>query len=124
MYSFIYYYAYKLVEKRNPEARRHSAWLVYLAQVGQLFLIGTVIRRVTGIRFKLPQFSTDPILNRLIILPFFLLWIYVVSKYFYKRFFIIKEKYENRNMITAKNTVLFISLVILPIIIGILLLPH
>lgn len=122
MYSFIYSYIYKLTEKHNHQTRTYSGFVVCFAQFGHLLLIGAILRRGLGV--TLPRFQGDHSIKRLYLIPFLAIWIIIVVWYFYKHFFTVKQKFEGRNMLTINNTLVFVTIVIIPYLIGIVLLSN
>lgn len=120
MYSFIYYYIYKLTEKRNHQARSYSGFVVCFAQFGHILLLGAILKRFLGV--ELPKIQDAHSIKRLYLMPIFAIWITLVVWLFYKRFFLIKQKFEGKNIVTATNAIVFVLLVIVPYLIGAILL--
>lgn len=119
MYSFIYYYTYKLIEKRNYQARMYAGLMVFIAQLGHVLVLYAVAKKLFGL--KIPVLNNDPTINRIMLLPLFLIWIVAVIRFFYRSFFKIKGQYEIVKIITAKNSLLYVLVVLIPFIIGIII---
>jgi len=55
--------------------------------------------------------------NKLIFIPILFLYIYVLSWYFKKRWERINARYQDKITINAKNTIILISIFIIPLVI-------
>lgn len=120
MYKLTYYYIFKLTEKRNPDARFGAASFVFITQVAQCFLIFAVIKKIGGLNY--PVFSDIYLINKIIMIPFMLIWLFLVNYYYKKRFDKIVSLFKDESIITFRNTIIVFSLLLIPIFIGIILL--
>ena len=120
LYSLIYIFIQKLLQKRNPDSQFAAASFVTLIQLVH-FLFAFVILRIFIPDISLPVFSGTYMLNKLAMMPFLLVWLIVVHIYFKKRFDRIEEKYSKKKISTFKNGVIVFTSLVVPLIICIIL---
>jgi uncharacterized membrane protein YiaA len=110
-----------LSKKRNPDPRFVGVTFVSVAALFHLaFLLG-IVRYSTGL--IIPRFDESYSLNKLYLIPFVVLWLFVFEKIFNKKRTneILKSIEKEKSIIDLKNTFLVISIMIIPLIIGIVL---
>lgn len=115
MYNLIYFYIHKLVEKRNPDPKFYSAGVVAFSQWVHLGFIITCINKLFNISI-LPLFSDTYLFNKLIIMPFLIVWLIITHMYNKKKYPMLINKYSEKNIINIKNTAIVFSLLIVPLL--------
>jgi hypothetical protein len=120
MYNFIFYFFYKLIEKRNPDPNFGAASAVAFAQVIHVFMIIAVIKYFGD--FSIPRFHEDYFLNKWINAPILLVWLIIAGWYYNKNFGKIIEKFRNKKkheIYSYKYILLVIIAYLVPLLIGI-----
>lgn len=120
LYSLIYIYIQRLLHKRNPDSQFAAASFVMLTQLIH-FLFAFVIVRFFCKDISLPVFSHTYTFNKLAMMPFLLVWLIVVHRYFKNRLDIISERYSTKKIITLKNGVIVFASLLIPLVISILM---
>ena len=120
MYDFIYYYFYKLIIKRNPDAKFNAAALVSFTIFVHIIFALSIIKKLFNVYFS--GFSDVYLINKLYMMPFGLAFLILGHYVFKRRFDKIEAKYEWRRMVTFWNTVIVFSVMLVPLIISIILL--
>ena len=120
MYDFIYYYFYKLIIKRNPDAKFNAAALVSFTIFVHIIFALSIIKKLFNVYFS--GFSDVYLINKLYMMPFGLAFLILGHYVFKRRFDKIEAKYEGRKMVTLWNTVIVFSIMLVPLIITIILL--
>lgn len=123
MYDLIYYFIFSLVKKRNPDPKFYAASFVTLTQLFQVLFVAGLVRKIFEIKI-LPHFSETYLINKLMIMPFLLIWLIIVHLWFKKHFKEIEEKFSDKKVITLKNGLIVFGALIIPLAIGILLLTN
>lgn len=119
MYGFIYFYMVKLVEKRNPDHLWYSASFVFLNQIVHFSVFLAILKKIFDIQY--PVLSHTYLFNKLLLMPFALIWLIAVHIYFKRQFTKLSETYLGRKIVTLKNTIIVFSLLLVPLVLGILL---
>jgi hypothetical protein len=122
MYDFIYYYFYKLVLKRNPDAKFIAAGLVWFTLVVHIFFPLSIIKKVFDLDYSSYGFSDSYVINKLYMMPIAIILMFATHFYYKKRFDEIENKYLGDEMLTRKNTIIVFSIILIPLIIMIQLL--
>ena len=120
MYDFIYYYFYKLIIKRNPDAKFVASAILFFIIDVHIGLIFTLIEVFCDISYS--SFSDSYLINKLYMMPFAIAFLILTHYVFKRRFDKIERKYEGRRMVTFWNTVIAFSTMLVPLIITIILL--
>jgi hypothetical protein len=120
MYSFIYYYMVKLIEKKGKNAKSNAAGFVFFTQVVHIFFILTVFGEMFNVSY--PKFSDTYEINKLCMLPFAFVFIFLVEYYYKKRHEKICKRFSGRNILTTGNAIIVFSTMLIPLLIMIHLL--
>lgn len=120
IYRLTYYFIYLIAEKRNPDPKFYSAGVVTIMQLIHVLFPFVLLRVFFDIRI-LPIFSETYLINKLLVMPFLLVWLIVVHKWFNKRFQDIEAKFSNKKVLTLKNGLIVFGSIFIPLVIGILL---
>jgi len=120
MYDFIYYYFYKLIIKRNSDAKFNAAGLVSFTIFVHIVFPLSIVKKLFNLYFS--GFSDTYLINKLYMMPFGLAFLILGHYVFKRRFEKIERKYEGRKMVTFWNTVIVFSVMLVPLIISIILL--
>ncbi|RLD89291.1 MAG: hypothetical protein DRJ02_01770 [Bacteroidetes bacterium] len=121
MYKLTFVYFYQLSQKRNPNPRFVALSYVALTALFQFaFLLG-LFKYILG--FIVHRFDENYSLNKLYLIPFVLLWLFVFEIiYNKKRTKRILDSYIDKPKVTnLKNTFLVLLFMLVPLIIGIYL---
>ncbi len=113
---------YRLIEKRNSDAKFAASTFVSLSQFLHVFVVIAIIKKILNLNLTSFRFDNTYLINKLYVMPLLLVWVIVVYIFFNKRFEMIKAFYSNQKVITTKNTIIVLLLLIIPLILGILLL--
>ena len=122
MYDFIYYYFYKLIIKRNPDAKFNAAALMFLIIGFHIAFPFAILKKVFDLSYDSFGFSDTYLINKLYMMPFGVAFLILTYYIFKRRFEKIERKYEGRKMVTFWNTVIVFSIMLVPLIITIILL--
>jgi len=119
MYKFIYYYYFKLSERRFADPRFQGGILTGLAVLIHLAFIFSIAKLL----FDIPPlvFSKRYYFNKLLLMPFALLWLYLFNLFFKKQHKFIEKFYNNKKILTIKNGMVAFSLLLIPLILSIIL---
>ena len=120
MFDFIYYYFYKLIIKRNSDAKFVASAILFFIIGIHILLPLTIIRKLFNVYFS--GFSDSYLINKLYMMPFAIAFLILTHYIFKRRFEKIERKYEGRKMVTFWNTVIVFSTMLVPLIITIILL--
>lgn len=118
-YKLIYYYFLKILEKRNEDAIYYAAVIVFCFQVIHMFIVFAIIKKLFKLDF--PVFSNTYFFNKLFYMPFLLIWLILVYRFFKKHSEGITKIYVERNIVTTENSVLIFLIFFVPLISGIIL---
>ena len=121
MYKLTFVYFYQLSQKRNPNPRFVALSYVALTALFQFaFLLG-LLKYILG--FTIPRFDENYFLNKLYLIPFILLWLFVFEIiYNKKRTKRILNTYVDKPKVTnLKNTIFVLLFMLVPLIVGIFL---
>jgi hypothetical protein len=110
----------KLIEKKGQNAKRNAAGFVSITLGFHVLLILTVIGRVFNVSY--PKFSDSYEINKLCMLPFAFVFIFLVEYYYKKRYEKICKKFSGRKILTLGNTIIVFSIMLIPLLIMIQLL--
>lgn len=119
MYAFVYFFMKKVLERRNPDPYFAAATYVTLLQVVHFLFLFVISRFFINDNIYLPKFSDTYTYNKLAAMPFMLVWMVVVHKYFKKRYSEIEKQYDDKNIVTLKNGIVVIGLLLIPLFIAI-----
>jgi len=114
MYDFIYYYFYKLIIKRNPDAKFVASAILFFIIDVHILLPLTIIRKLFNVYFS--AFSDSYLINKLYMMPFAIAFLILTHYIFKRRFEKIERKYEGQKMVTFWNTVIVFSLLLVPLL--------
>jgi len=121
MYNLIYFYIFKAVERRNPDPKFYSAGVVAFSQWIHLGFIVTCANKLFDIKI-LPVFNDAYLFNKLMIMPFLIVWLIVVHVHFKKQYPKLVKLYSGQKITNLKNTVIVFSLIFIPLLFIIILL--
>ncbi|TAE08320.1 MAG: hypothetical protein EAZ47_09465 [Bacteroidetes bacterium] len=127
MYNFIFNFFYRYHKKgKDFSPRFTAAGAVAITIFFHLFLVVNIITYFTGFNLAGKPFSQDYFINKLYMLPFGLVYLYsFVLFYTHKRAMAIVNKYpQDYKVITFKNVLLVLLIMIVPLLIGIQFLQH
>ncbi|MGY6562374.1 MAG: hypothetical protein ACXITV_09725 [Luteibaculaceae bacterium] len=121
IYRLTYFFIYLIARKRNPDPMFYSAGVVAFMQLVHFLFPFAILNKFFDIRV-LPHFSDIYLINKLMVMPFLLIWLIVVHWWFKKHFKDIEETFSDRKVITLKNGIIVFGSLIIPLAISILLL--
>jgi hypothetical protein len=104
----------KLVEKRNPDPVFAASSFVALTQLIHVFFILTLFKKLFDI--GIPAFSNVYFFNKLFFMPFVIIWLVFVYRYFKKHSDEIIKLYAGKKTLTLKNAIIVFSSILLPLI--------
>jgi len=110
----------KLIEKKGKNAKSNAAGFVSITLGFHVLLFLTILGKVFNVLY--PKFSDSYEINKLCMLPFAFVFIFLVEYYYKKRYEKICKKYAGRNMLTTGNAIIVFSIMLIPLIIMIQLL--
>lgn len=114
MYKFIYYFHYRLAERKNPSPSSFAAGGVLIAQIVHLGLIYIILQKIFGQTFIQ---KTNSLSLKLMIAPLILFWYILLNIYYnLKRREKIIKKFEMYNIGKTKKIVLILIYMLLPVI--------
>lgn len=116
MYNFIFWFFYRFNESKNGfKSVSSAAWVVGIAIIIHLSLIHSITRYFTG--FTIGTFSEKYAYNKLVLLPFVILFCASLYWFYYKkRGDEILSKYENKSFSTPRNILLILAFMVIPVI--------
>lgn len=120
MYKLIYYYIFKLIEKRNPDPKFGAITFVWLTQFIHVAFVLAVLKKVFTLTY--PAFSQTYFYNKLFFMPIAIIWLIIFNYYFNKRADKIAKLYAGKEILTLKNTIIVFSSLLIPLFIMIQLL--
>jgi Mn2+/Fe2+ NRAMP family transporter len=113
MYDLIFYFFYRYFVYREDRTPKFGAICGILLTIGlHIILVYVIIQKIVGHNLLQPlsqSYYLSKALNMLVILPFFILGVMFFSK---KRVDKIIAKYENKNVFTIFNWIIFLTLTI------------
>jgi hypothetical protein len=119
MYRNIYCYFYSIAKKKNPEPDFYSAGIVFIAQLIHFMTILMIIKVVFGLKFT-ALFSNNYGLNKLLMMPLGLIWLFLLHFYFKRKI----KKYEEL-LNTSKSSIIktlgYLIIIFTPLILSIYL---
>ena len=127
MYNFIFNFFYRYHKKgRSFGPRSTAALAVALAIFFQLFCLGSVIKFFTGINIAGKALSEDYLTNKLYLIPFMMVYgLVFILFYTHKRAMAIVNDFpKDYKVITIKNVLLVLLIIIVPWLLGVLFLQH
>ena len=123
MYNLVFIFFYKLSSKRNPDAKGAAKTFVALATFMHLFFLASVAMFAFGI--KIPPLDDTQIINKLYFLPVLILWFFFISIFYNKKKINeILNVSENNHIVSPKNILIILLIMVLPAVIAIKLLIH
>jgi len=128
MYNFIFSFHYLFFKKfKNNTSRSIAASFVAITIFFHFFLFWNSLRYFTGVDIlPVKSFSQDYFINKLYLLPlaFFFDYLFVLY-YTHKRAMAIVNKYpKDYKVVTLKNVLFVLLIMIAPLLIGIWFLQH
>ncbi len=123
IYKLTYYFIYLLAKKRNPDPLFYSAGVVAFMQLIHFLFPFVLVRAFFDIRI-LPTFSDTYFINKLMVMPFLLIWLIIVHWRYKKHLKEIEEKFSGKKVITLRNGLIVFGSLIIPLVISILLLTN
>lgn len=127
MYNFIFNFFYRYHKRERSFGPRSTAALaVAITVFFQFFCLGTMIRFFTGVNLVGKALSEDYFTNKLYLMPFMMVYgLMFILFYTHKRAMAIVNKYpKDYKLITVKNILLVLLIMIAPLLIGIQFLQH
>jgi len=119
MYKLMYFYVFRLVEKRNTDPKFYSAGFLFFVQIVHLGLVLALIKKVFNVQYFV--FSTTYLINKLIWMPILLTWLIIIHVYYKKRFSKIEKYFSKQKVLTFQNSTIVFTLFLVPLIMMILL---
>lgn len=119
MYAFVYFFMKKVLERRNPDPYFAAATYVTFLQLCHFLLVCVLLRFFANIKLSFPNFSSVYLYNKIAYMPLLLIWLIAVHKYFKKRYSEIEKQYDDKNIVTLKNGIVVIGLLLIPLFIAI-----
>lgn len=104
---------FKLIEKRNPDPRFGAISFVWLTQLIHILLMMAVLKKIFNVTF--PQFSETYFYNKLCLMPFGIIWLWLFYRYFKKNTAEIEKSFAEKNVLTFKNAVFVFSILLVPL---------
>ncbi len=128
MYNFIFAFHYLFFKKfKNNTSRSMAASFVAVTIFFHFFLVWNSLRYFTGINIlPIKSFSQDYFTNKLYLLPLAFVYDYLFVLYYtHKRAMAIVNKYpKDYKVVTLKNVLFVLLIMIVPLLIGIQFLQH
>lgn len=128
MYNFIFNFFYRYHKKgRSFSPRFIGACAVSITVFFQFFLLWNGIKYFTGFNiFPIKSYNQDYFINKLLYMPFMIVYGYLFILYYtHKRAMTIVNKYpQGYKVVTLKNVLLVLLIMIAPLLIGIWFLQH
>lgn len=127
MYKFIFNFFYRYHKIRKDFSPRFTAASAVAVTVFfHLFLVMSITKYYTGVNLAGKPFSQDYFTNKIYLLPFGIVYLYSFILFFnHKRAMQIVNNYpENYKVITIKNVLLVLLIMILPLLVGIQFLQY
>jgi len=127
MYNFIFNFFYRYHKKRKDFSPRFTAaGAVAVTIFFHLFLVANIVTYFTDRNLAGKPLSQDYFSNKIIMLPFGLVYLYsFVLFYTHKRAMSIVNKFpQDYEVLTFKNVLLVLLIMIVPLLIGIQFLQH
>jgi hypothetical protein len=127
MYHFIFNFFYRYHKQgRSFSPRFIAACAVSTTVFFQLFLMANIITFFTGVNLAGKPYSQDYFTNKLYWMPFVIVYGYLFILYFtHKRAMDIVNKYpEDYKVLTIRNVLLVLLIMIAPLLVGIQFLQH
>lgn len=118
VYHFVYYYTYLLIKKRNKDAKFAASQLVFVVFSLHLLLFISIVKSIYGINFSYGINSS----NKYYFYPLGIALLLWFQNYYQKKYtdFVIK-KYEDIIKVDLTNTIKYILIVVLPLIIQVII---
>ena len=117
MYSYIYFYYKILIESNtNKDHRTDIVLIIFFYQLIHLLLIHEFLLKFFNISLLSNFLNHDYGTNKLIFIPILFVYKYLLSWYFNKRWKKIQSKYLDRIKINVKQTIIVLSIFIIPLI--------
>lgn len=111
---------FKLIQKRNPDPKFEAIGFVWFTQLVHICLILAIIKKAFILSYW--NFSETYFYNKLFLMPFAIIWLLLFYWYFKKHTAEIEKSFEGRNVLTFKNGVIVVSVLLIPLFIMIQLL--
>lgn len=117
MYSYIYYYFCTLFNplSRKKDKKPDVALIVFVYQLLHVLFLYACLKYFFDVSILKNLFNHDYGTNKLIFIPVLFLYTYALSWYFDKRWEKIKLKYNDKIVIDSRNTIIIVSLFVLPL---------
>lgn len=129
MYSFTFYFLYRLIYKVNcADAKCFASGFIMLMQLFQLYLVWESLEYFNIMDIDLffwVDLNSSYLFRKLQMAPAIIIWMIILDIYFYKRFKKILAKYgdyTDRQLFSVKNCVFVFCTFLLPIILVIAML--
>ena len=119
MYNFIYIFFYRLSFKKNPDAKGAAKTFVALASFMHLFFFVSIVTFIFDI--KISSLDDSSILNKLFFLPVLILWYFFIALFYNKKKInkLISENEDKKSVVSVKNILFILIIMVLPTIIAI-----
>ena len=119
MFSFIYYYMFKILEKRNPDPMFGAASFIFFLQLIFVFFILSTVKFILKLDYSMFRFSETYTTNKLLVMPFLLVWLVCVYYHFKRKHSNIKKRYKSSNIVNVNNGIFIILILFTPLLLGI-----
>lgn len=122
MFSKLYFIYYSFLKsKKSFDPTFNAVSVVYLTQVIYFFVISILFGKVFG--YGIPKFNSSGSINKILFLPFAILWFYFCFRYFRNSLLKsdLKKVLEKNKIGNAKVLVIFILTFIIPLYLLIIL---
>lgn len=103
-------------ENKGGAPKTEASWYVTITLVVHIGLIFAILKKIFSLSYASFSFSDEYLINKLYMLPFALVLMVIVDIIFRKQYKKIALKYDGRRVLTFKNGVFVISILIIPIV--------
>lgn len=117
MYNLIYYYWVSIARKKNSDYKFYATGWVLIAQIIHFSLISVLLREL-GLNIFI-HLSDTYLFNKLLLMPFGLIWYIILFRYYKKKHNEIEQKYKEDKVVTITKTIIVMSLFVMPLVIAI-----
>lgn len=116
MYSYTFYYFRILFERFSKKRDRSfdAVAIIFLMQLFQLLLINACIKFLFDFSLFQNILTNDYFRNKVVFMPFLIIWILLLYWYFTKKWQKIEAKYTGRVSLDLKNSIIILFLIVLP----------
>ena|ERR1035437_1323446 len=120
MYNYTFYYFRLLFKSLSKKKDRtiDVAIIIFFMQLFQFLLIDTFLKRMFHFSFLQKILTHDYFRNKVVLMPFLFVWVFLLYGYFNKNISKIEERYNGKILLDFKNTIIIIIIVFVPSILA------